>query len=205
MTVTIQDLPAILASHAMWARGEVGGERANLSGANLRGADLSGANLSTANLSGANLSGANLSNANLRGADLSGANLRNANLSNANLSGANLRGANLSNANLSNADLRGAKGITDDTPISSNNVTLGQFKSEIVPALLTATGKALAEILGTGCWECHSWENCPMHAVFGEKSIDDIPPLWREHASTFVQLFDAKLIPVPSMSPRGVL
>ncbi len=50
--------------------------RADLSGANLYGADRSGANLSRANLSGADLSradlyGANLSRANLYGADLS--------------------------------------------------------------------------------------------------------------------------------------
>ena len=63
---------------------------ANLRSANLSGADLSGANLRSANLSGANLSGANLSGANLSGADLSGANLRSADLSGADLSGANL-------------------------------------------------------------------------------------------------------------------
>ena len=55
-------------------------------------------------LSGADLSGANLRYANLRGADLSGANLRYANLS-----GANLRDANLSGADLSGANLRGLK------------------------------------------------------------------------------------------------
>ena len=63
-------LKDILDKHLKWLRGEDGGERANLSGANLSGADLS-----WANLSGANLSGADLSWANLSGADLSGANL----------------------------------------------------------------------------------------------------------------------------------
>jgi hypothetical protein len=47
--------------------------RANLSGADLYGADLSRADLSRANLSGADLYGADLSRANLSGADLSGA------------------------------------------------------------------------------------------------------------------------------------
>ena len=51
---------------------------ANLSDANLRGADLSYADLSGADLRGANLSYANLSGANLRGADLSYAELNNA-------------------------------------------------------------------------------------------------------------------------------
>ena len=106
------DLKKILDEHLLWLNGE-GGSRADLSGANLFGADLSCANLRGANLSGAdlrcaNLFGANLSDADLRGADLSGANLRGADLSGADLRGADLRGANLSGADLSCANLRGA-------------------------------------------------------------------------------------------------
>ena len=48
-------------------------DRANLSGANLSGADLRYADLSSANLSGADLRYADLSYANLSSADLSGA------------------------------------------------------------------------------------------------------------------------------------
>jgi len=68
-------------------------------------ADLSGADLSRANLSGADLSGANLYRADLSGADLSGAYLYRANLSGANLSGAYLSRANLYRANLSGAEI----------------------------------------------------------------------------------------------------
>jgi len=82
---------------------------ADLSGANLRGADLSDADLSGANLRDANLRGADLSDADLSDADLSGANLRDANLSGADLSDANLRGADLSDADLSDAELMSAK------------------------------------------------------------------------------------------------
>ena len=39
-----QELKAILGKHLKWLRGEDGGERANLFGANLSRADLSGAN-----------------------------------------------------------------------------------------------------------------------------------------------------------------
>ena len=74
----------------------------------LSGADLSGADLRRANLSGADLSDADLRRANLRRVDLSGADLRRANLSGANLSDADLRRANLSGADLSGADLRRA-------------------------------------------------------------------------------------------------
>ena len=107
------DIKLILEKHAKWARGEDGGERANLRGADLcdadlRDADLCGANLCCANLSDADLRDANLCGADLRGANLSDGNLRNANLCCANLCCANLRGADLCGANLSGADLRDA-------------------------------------------------------------------------------------------------
>jgi len=77
--VTPYELKRILDDHALWLAGS-GGKCANLSRA-----DLSGADLSWANLRGADLSGAGLSVANLRGADLSGADLSGAYLSGANL------------------------------------------------------------------------------------------------------------------------
>lgn len=92
------DIELILEKHAKWARGEDGGERA----------DLCGANLCCANLSDADLRSVDLCGADLRGANLSGGNLRNANLCCANLCCANLRGADLCGANLSGADLRDA-------------------------------------------------------------------------------------------------
>jgi|GEM_PF-6928241 len=76
---------------------------ANLSDANLRGADLS-----DADLRGAELHGADLSDAYLRGADLS-----DADLSDANLRGAYLRGADLRDANLRGANLYKTCGIAD--------------------------------------------------------------------------------------------
>ena len=123
-----QGLQKIIKNHKKWLNEEHGGNRVDLSGANLsranlrmadlrganlsradlRGADLSRADLSGADISGADLRWANLSGANLRGANLSGANLRLADLIWANLSGANLRGADLSGANLSGANLIGA-------------------------------------------------------------------------------------------------
>ena len=81
---------------------------AKILAAHKRGADLSGANLRKANLSMEDLRGADLRGANLSGADLSWANLSGANLSGADLRWANLRGANLRRACLSVADLRRA-------------------------------------------------------------------------------------------------
>ena len=114
-TFTDQELKEILRKHKLWWEDsyQQGAERANLCGANLRGANLSCADLRDANLCGANLScadlcGANLSCADLRDANLCGADLRDANLCGADLSCANLRGANLSCANLRGANLCGA-------------------------------------------------------------------------------------------------
>lgn len=105
------ELQLILTKHVKWLASEKGGEQANLSGGDLRWADLRKANLSGANLSRADLRWANLSEANLRRADLSGANLREADLQEADLRVADLSGADLSGADLSEADLSGVMGL----------------------------------------------------------------------------------------------
>ena len=82
------ELKAIIYKHAKWARGEDGGERAKLCGADL---------------CGANLRDANLRDADLRGADLRDADLRDADLCSANLCGADLSGAKNTDKTLWNA------------------------------------------------------------------------------------------------------
>ncbi|EEH7221167.1 pentapeptide repeat-containing protein [Salmonella enterica subsp. enterica] len=100
------DLSKILEEHKVWITSmRESGSRANLCGADLRGADLCdanlrGADLCGADLRGADLRGADLCDANLRGADLRGADLRGADLCDANLRGANLRDTNLRGADL---------------------------------------------------------------------------------------------------------
>ncbi|EGD3991880.1 pentapeptide repeat-containing protein [Salmonella enterica subsp. enterica serovar Uganda] len=93
------DLSKILEEHKVWITSmHESGSRADLCGANLRGA----------NLRDADLRGANLRDADLRGADLRDADLRGADLRDADLRGADLRGADLRDADLRGADLRGA-------------------------------------------------------------------------------------------------
>ena len=121
-----EEIRIVLEKHEKWLNNELGGIRADLSGADIYGLDLRGANLYGANLiradlrvaylikadlREANLSGANLSGADIYEADLSGADLREANLREANLSGANLSGADLRGADLRGANLRLAKNI----------------------------------------------------------------------------------------------
>ena len=129
----------ILQRHAKWLADEAGGEKADLRGANLRGAnlreaDLRGANLREADLRGAKLREADLRGAKLRGADLCDAklcgaklgwadlreaDLREADLREADLRWADLRDANLCDANLCDANLCGAKNILAVGPIGS--------------------------------------------------------------------------------------
>ena len=80
MNITQAELKIKLDLHLKWLHGETGGERADLSSADLSSANLSYADLSSANLSYADLSYADLSSANLRSADLSYADLSYANL-----------------------------------------------------------------------------------------------------------------------------
>ena len=127
-----EDLEGVLELHKKWLNDEADGKKADLSGANLRYADLSSADLSSANLrdadlSGANLSSANLRDANLRYADLRDANLRYADLSSADLSSANLRDADLSGANLSSANLRYAD--LSGADLSSANLRYADLSS----------------------------------------------------------------------------
>ena len=102
-TYTKEELAEILRKHNLWLANGVGGECADLRGANLCYADLRGACLR-----GACLRGADLHDADLCYADLCGACLRYADLRGAYLSGACLIGADLHDANLCDADLCGA-------------------------------------------------------------------------------------------------
>lgn len=98
-------LDETLKKHELWLEGAYGGEKADLSEAELRGAYLMGANLREADLRGADLSEAYLGEADLRRADLSEADLSGANLSGAKLNRVDLRGTDLKEADLSGADL----------------------------------------------------------------------------------------------------
>ena len=66
--VSADELEKIIERHKKWLRGEDGGERADLSGANLAETGLRGADLSGANLTEACLARANLTRAKLEGA-----------------------------------------------------------------------------------------------------------------------------------------
>ncbi|WWO59122.1 hypothetical protein [Listeria phage 20422-1] len=74
-----EELSTVLENHGKWLFNE-GGDRADLSNADLKNTNLRFANLRLADLRGANLSNTDLSYANLSNTDLSYANLSNVNL-----------------------------------------------------------------------------------------------------------------------------
>lgn len=165
---------------------------ANLESANLQSANLRSANLQSADLRSANLQSTNLRSADLWSADLRSADLQLANLQLANLQSANLREANLRSAHLWSAHLRSANLQLATLP---DGLSWETYCTETVPALLTAGGKSLEDILSTGCWDCNDWENGPMHVAFGIDRPEDGPPLLIPRIREFAQFFDAGLIP----------
>ena len=159
-----EDLEKIIESHARWIVGKNDGERANLSGVDLRCANLRDANLSAAglrcaelrwadlrdaNLSAAGLRCADLSDADLSDADLRCANLRCADLSDADLSGANLRNADLRGANLRGANLRNANLYGADLP--KTILQVGPIGSRKDYTVYNATD----DVVQCGCWNAH--------------------------------------------------
>jgi uncharacterized protein YjbI with pentapeptide repeats len=138
-----------------------------------------------------------------RRAVLSGADLRDADLRGAVLRRAVLRGAVLRGAVLSGAVLRGAV-LRDDT-VLTDGVVWREYVTELVPALLTAGGRALEEVATPEVWACHQWGRdgeplgCPIATAFGVRSLSEVPPLYRAPANLFIQLFDAQLIPLEAV------
>ena len=127
---------------------------ANLSGADLRYADLSGVNLSCADLSGADLSGADLRGADLSEADLSGADLRGADLSEADLRGADLSGADCDRADGAQLEnLKEVAKIALSTGLQMHSVHSGCGTTHCIAGWACAmlpNGKLLEQKLG---WE----------------------------------------------------
>ena len=87
---------------------------------------LRGANLTLANLAGAQLREADLVLANLRGADL-----RHADLSGANLVGARLTGVDLAHANICSADLSTAEDLTEEQLLETKGDSFTRLPEEM--------------------------------------------------------------------------
>jgi hypothetical protein len=141
--ISPEELSKILKEHETWCdTDEYEGEKA----------DLSGANMFTANLSGADLRGANLSDAYLYEADLHDANLSAANLFTANLCAANLEFAHLYDANLSCTYLSDAK-LSDAELIYANLSGTNLSNANLSGANLKEADLSGADLSGANLWE----------------------------------------------------
>ena len=182
--MTDQAIAETVAEHAKWLANPKLGRRANFSGQDLSGAQLTGANLTNADLSGslltsADLTGASLYCANLRGAslnccDLISADLRRANFRGAYLRRANLRGADLDSAELSDADLTGARlaganlnhaylsGATlTDANLTNADLTGADLLGYQIPVIPHLDAKIYSRITdGMGFLEMGDWHTC---------------------------------------------
>jgi len=97
-------------------------------------------------------------------------------------------------------NLKGANLKFDEKTIIETGESWKTYLEEVVPALLTAAGKAL-ESFGES-WGCHSWTNCPMAHAFSVDCSSKIPILHQPRARQFVTYFDAGWIPRPKGVPE---
>lgn len=162
--MTQEELAAVLADHELWLE-EKGGRRANLYGAKLDFADLTGANLCGANLNATNLHRAKLSNAYLTGVELCGANLYGADLTRSVLSGATFYDANITRAKLDGADL-------SDVNFEGARMEVGKTIIQLLRRAMRSDGCELF------LWQCKEG----FYIKSGQMllTIDEAAPFWEE-------------------------
>jgi hypothetical protein len=206
----------ILRLHGAWLRGEADGARANLAGANLAGANLAGANLDGAYLARANrrvsgrresgrrVSGRRESGRRVSGRRESGRRESGRRESGRRESGRRESGPRVSGRRESGRRESGGANLDGETRLPAG-FAWKLYLSELVPALLTAGGKKLEEVANSETWGCHSWGSegrelaCPIATAFDVHQISDVPILYREQANFFIQVFDAKLVPLDAV------
>lgn len=159
-----EELAAVLADHKLWLE-EKGGRRANLYGAKLDFADLTGANLCGANLNATNLHRAKMRNADLNGASLNGANLYGADLTRANLCGVGFYDANITRAKFDGADL-------SETSFEGARMEAGKTIIQLLRRAMRSNGYELF------LWHCKEG----FYIKSGQMllTIEEAAPFWEE-------------------------
>jgi uncharacterized protein YjbI with pentapeptide repeats len=169
--------------------------------ANLRDVDLSQARLVGTYLRRADLGGANLQGANLRGADLIGANLSRANLEGATLDRAHLTGAHFHDANLNRASLRDAflsdAGLARATLIDADLTEAGLVRAELVDADLTGANLTKATL-----FKAHLSRTNLTRARLHQVRLDEAN--FTETVLDMAELVDASVYGVSAWNIRGV-
>nr|DAJ35962.1 MAG TPA: pentapeptide repeat protein [Caudoviricetes sp.] len=162
-------LVRVLGKHKAWLK-NMGGERADLCGADLRKADLRDADLCWADLRETYLRDACLCGADLRKADLCDAYLCGADLCGVDLCGAYLRGAELRGANLHKADLRGAE--LSDADLKGANLC----EARLVHARLQGADLTEADLSGADLYGARL-RGANLHRVNMSQKIVQVGPI----------------------------
>jgi hypothetical protein len=84
-------------------------------------------------------------------------------------------------------------------PIELVSVTLDEYQAKGGPmeSLLTAGGVPIRRILDAGAWDCHQWNNCPLHVAFGVDGVEQLPGHLQGEGRRFLALFDNKFLRRP--------
>ncbi|MCI9130317.1 MAG: pentapeptide repeat-containing protein [Eggerthellaceae bacterium] len=106
--ITEQELEEILEKHRLWVRDKPGGERADLTDADLRGIDLREALLSSAACKGACFDGVDMRGSNISAADMRGASFRMTKMHGSYARGTRFNRAEISRSNMNKMLLREA-------------------------------------------------------------------------------------------------
>jgi uncharacterized protein YjbI with pentapeptide repeats len=109
LPISAEALAEALSLHKLWLESKGGGVRLDLTGKNLRGADLSYSDLRSAILDKSNLVGVNFFSSTMQNISIKGADASLSNFTECRMYGANLERTNFSSATLVCADLTFAK------------------------------------------------------------------------------------------------
>lgn len=142
-------LEEILERHLHWLNRDC--ENWESMRADLRGANMRGANMMDANMRGADMMDANMRDADLRGANLMDANMMDADLRGANMMDANMIGADTRGANIHRADMSGADRLRKGIKLSEPIIGWKKCKNNVLVKLEIPRGAIVFSINNDKC------------------------------------------------------
>ena len=88
--------------------------------------------------------------------------------------------------------------LTTEVPVLAS-ITLDKYMERDGPMekLLTAGGVSINRIVRSGAWDCHNWNNCPLHVAHGVNAVAELPEELQTEGARFLKLFDGGFLPRP--------
>ncbi len=83
--------------------------------------------------------------------------------------------------------------------VEVKSITLDEYQAPGGPMekLLTAGGATIKQILDRRAWDCHEWNNCPLHVAFGVEAVEELPKELQQEGARFLALFDNRFLRRP--------